>query len=276
MEDRLAQEVPFPRPPACPLISPRLTMFSTQVYYFLVRLPVDDHVLKAFQSDSVSHREIFPLGQPFKSLYAIHALREYLSSRRRSTTPIQRQVDQDAIQIAIKEYSKALTRGMSLTIAAISDYEVIRRCASQELQIFLSTTLVESLVQTLKDPLLPLSDLAQLGRYPPRALARDSLDGAGCSDHGQLCASHPSRLPVDSRMLLGEPRILACVPSARSCSDASRQPAPERLEADCPEDLGKAHRREDRLSAERLGRSGRRVPRVLVAHCAELDPRRHV
>ncbi len=137
-------------------------MFSTQVYYFLVRLPVDDHVLKAFQSDSVSHREIFPLGQPFKSLYAIHALREYLSSRRRSTTPIQRQVDQDAIQIAIKEYSKALTRGMSLTIAAISDYEVIRRCASQELQIFLSTTLVESLVQTLKDPLLPLSDLASL------------------------------------------------------------------------------------------------------------------
>ncbi len=79
------------------------------------------------------------------------------------TSPIQRPADQDAALAANNEYADALARGLSLTIAVISDYEVIRRCASQDLQIFLSTTLVESLVQTLKDPLLPDSELGGLG-----------------------------------------------------------------------------------------------------------------
>ena len=114
---------------------------------------MDDNVLKALQTGSVSHKEIFPLGQPFRSLYAIHALREYLSSRRRLTTPLQRLANQDAAQTATNEYADALARALSLTIAAICDHEVIQRCASQDLQVFLSTTLVDSLVHVLKDPL---------------------------------------------------------------------------------------------------------------------------
>jgi ubiquitin carboxyl-terminal hydrolase 34 len=112
-------------------------------------------VLRAFQADAISHKEIFPLGHPFKCLYAIYALREYLSSRRHVSNPEQIKEDQESgpARNATTSYSEALARAMSLTVAAICDHEVIHRCASQELQIFLSTTLVNSLLEILKDPL---------------------------------------------------------------------------------------------------------------------------
>ena len=54
---------------------------TLQIYYFLVKFPVYDRLLRDFDSDTVSHSEIFPLGQPFKSQYAIHALQEYIISQ---------------------------------------------------------------------------------------------------------------------------------------------------------------------------------------------------
>ncbi len=56
------------------------TNFKTQIYYFLVKFPVYERMLKDFES-GVSHTEIFPTGQPFKSLYAVHSLREYIASQ---------------------------------------------------------------------------------------------------------------------------------------------------------------------------------------------------
>ena len=52
-----------------------------QIYYFLVKFPVYDRVLNDFASKTTSHSEIFPVGQPFKSLYAIYALRECITTQ---------------------------------------------------------------------------------------------------------------------------------------------------------------------------------------------------
>ena len=128
---------------------------AQEVYYFLIRLPVDEHVLQAFQTDSVSHRDIFPVGQPFKCLYAVHALRELLAARRRSAGPLQRSTDPERAQAATAEYAGGLAKVLSLMVAALCDDEVINRCTSQELRIVLSTSLVDSLVHVLKDPLQP-------------------------------------------------------------------------------------------------------------------------
>jgi ubiquitin carboxyl-terminal hydrolase 34 len=48
---------------------------------FLVKFPPYEHLQQKFDSDAVSYVEIFPQRQPFKSLYAIHALREYIATQ---------------------------------------------------------------------------------------------------------------------------------------------------------------------------------------------------
>jgi ubiquitin carboxyl-terminal hydrolase 34 len=53
------------------------TNYVPKIYYFLVKFPVYERLLRDFDTDTL-HSEIFPLGQPFKSLYAIHALKEYI------------------------------------------------------------------------------------------------------------------------------------------------------------------------------------------------------
>lgn len=75
MHEKVAQEVRLYFPPL--LLD---TNSSTKIYYFLVKFPVHERLLRDFDTDT-PHSEIFPLGQPFKSLYAIHALKEYIISQ---------------------------------------------------------------------------------------------------------------------------------------------------------------------------------------------------
>jgi ubiquitin carboxyl-terminal hydrolase 34 len=72
MHEKVAQEVRLHLPP--PLSD---TNSLPKIYYFLVKFPVYERLLRDFDTDT-PHSEIFPLGQPFKSLYAIHALKEYI------------------------------------------------------------------------------------------------------------------------------------------------------------------------------------------------------
>ncbi len=39
-----------------------------KIYHFLIKLPTDDRILHALQSRTTPYQDIFPLGQPFKSL----------------------------------------------------------------------------------------------------------------------------------------------------------------------------------------------------------------
>ncbi|KAK3333232.1 hypothetical protein B0T19DRAFT_354656 [Cercophora scortea] len=128
---------------------------AQEIYNFLIKLPADENILKAIDNPSTSHRDIFPLGQPFKSLYAVHALREYVASQQRNTSRIPAQ--QGATEIPAHSNETALTKAMSIVVSAICDTEVIAQCPSRKLQLELSSSLVDCLLSLLTDPLLPTS-----------------------------------------------------------------------------------------------------------------------
>ncbi|KAI1393729.1 uncharacterized protein F4822DRAFT_424192 [Hypoxylon trugodes] len=125
---------------------------AREIYLFLGSLPADDSILTAFENPATSYRDVFPLGQPFKSLYALHALREYLSTRRLKSNVMQLSLQDGEVQAeGENDQQEALAKAMSLIIAAICDSEVVERGASESLQLRLSLELIDNFVQLLKE-----------------------------------------------------------------------------------------------------------------------------
>jgi ubiquitin carboxyl-terminal hydrolase 34 len=106
--------------------------------------------MRDFDTDT-SHSEIFPIGQPFKSLYAIHALKEYIVGQ---TQKVSSQLLFQQEQLAeLKQGSvneTALTRAISLIIAALSDRDVLDHCASDDLRDCLALHLIDCFVHFMK------------------------------------------------------------------------------------------------------------------------------
>jgi len=126
------------------------TNLEMQIYYFLVKFPVYDRLLKEFSSDT-PHSEIFPLGQPFKSLYAINSLREYLTSQSQKVSVanyFETRILFNFPKGSVNE--TALTRAISLIISAISDKDVLDHCTSDDLRDCLALHLIDCFVQLLK------------------------------------------------------------------------------------------------------------------------------
>lgn len=133
---------------------------TRQIYTFVVKLPADESILQAFENTATSYQDIFPLGQPFKCLYAIHALREYLSTRRLKTQVLQvSSQDTDTQQKTALEQHNALLKAMSLLVGAICDPEIVMQCPSEALQVSLSLQLVESFLQLLKGKPPPMQSV---------------------------------------------------------------------------------------------------------------------
>ncbi|WZH42653.1 uncharacterized protein QYS62_003649 [Fusarium acuminatum] len=95
---------------------------AQEIYYFLVKLPTDGHILKLIDNESASYNDIFPCGQPFKSLYAVHALVEY------TEPPLPDGDDSNVLSSSSEsefvQYSKALKTAISFVVQAISDENV--------------------------------------------------------------------------------------------------------------------------------------------------------
>lgn len=111
-----------------------------QIYAFLVTLPVDGRILTTVGQQAVTYQEIFPVGQPLKSLYALYAIQEYLdtqSSLSRSNN--------DAVF-----YERALLRALTLIVCAICDRDVVDKGSGAELKILLALRLVELLLAILR------------------------------------------------------------------------------------------------------------------------------
>ncbi|KAI1212482.1 uncharacterized protein F4807DRAFT_450526 [Annulohypoxylon truncatum] len=124
---------------------------AREIYHFLVSLPADDSILTAFENPATSYRDVFPLAQPFKSLYALHALREYLSTRQLKSNVMQVSSPDGESQVdTANDRQDALIRAISLIVAAICDPEVVERGSSEGLQLKLSLELVDNFVQLLK------------------------------------------------------------------------------------------------------------------------------
>lgn len=118
-----------------------------------MKLPADEKVLEAINNTSLSYISTFPPGQPFKSLYAVHALHEYFGSWRPSSAASA--VDEQARSGPRASF---LIRATSLVVLAISDPRVIE-CPTQELQIELGSALVQLFVSLLRGNWQPLSQL---------------------------------------------------------------------------------------------------------------------
>ncbi|KAK0118696.1 hypothetical protein ONS96_011784 [Cadophora gregata f. sp. sojae] len=112
---------------------------AQEIYYFLVKFPVYDRMLESFESDA-THSEIFPAGQPFKSLYAVHSLKQYIAQSAKGTVS-----------------DVTLTRAISLIVAAVSDLNVLDQCGSDDLKDVLALHMIDCLLQFLKEPVLPTS-----------------------------------------------------------------------------------------------------------------------
>ncbi|KAK1751703.1 ubiquitin carboxyl-terminal hydrolase 34 [Echria macrotheca] len=137
------------------------------IYSFLVKLPADENMMKATADPSTPYQAIFPLGQPFKSLYAIYALKEHLAAQRRqstSDTDPQQGEDTEATGDTGVMYSTYLLRAMKLVVSAISDEAVIANCSSQVWKSELSCSLLECFLSLLADPHLPESAVGLLDK----------------------------------------------------------------------------------------------------------------
>ncbi|KAK6842367.1 hypothetical protein PG987_003227 [Apiospora arundinis] len=125
---------------------------AQEIYAFLVKLPADESFLQEFEDGTATSEHMFPLGQPFKCLYAIHALREYLSTRRLKAQVSQvSEPDSEAHKRVVLDQSEALLKATSLVVAAICNTEIIGRCTNETIRIMLSLHLVDNLVQLLKE-----------------------------------------------------------------------------------------------------------------------------
>ncbi|KAJ3567288.1 hypothetical protein NPX13_g6822 [Xylaria arbuscula] len=129
---------------------------AREVYKFLTSLPADGSVLAAIESSSISPRDVFPLAQPFKSLYAIHALREHLHTRRLKNALMHTSSHGTTTnQQSIADQQDALTKAISLIVAAICDAAIIDRCTNEDMRLQLSLELVDTFVQLLKETTEP-------------------------------------------------------------------------------------------------------------------------
>ncbi|KAK4456144.1 ubiquitin carboxyl-terminal hydrolase 34 [Podospora aff. communis PSN243] len=127
------------------------------IFNFLVKLPIDENTLKAIEDPTASYLDIFPPGQAFKSLYASHAIRQYLASQRRKTPSSQLDKYLESAGAIPCSYSVAVGRAMALIVPAISDHEIISQCPNPARGAEFNLSLVECLLLLLKDPFRPQS-----------------------------------------------------------------------------------------------------------------------
>lgn len=97
-------------------------------------------MLNTVGQQTVTYQEIFPVGQPLKSLYALYAIQEYLNTQ----CSLAKSTHEEGL------YERALLRALSLIVCAICDREVVNKGSGAELKIVLALRLVELLLAILR------------------------------------------------------------------------------------------------------------------------------
>lgn len=120
---------------------------AREIYGFLIKLPVDEKALEVIDDPSRSYLDLFPLGQPFKSLYAIYALQQYLKAPRKSGAV--GNTDLTANE-TVQSRADGIIRVMSVLVPAISDPQVCGLCPTRELQIELGSAMMKLLLLLVK------------------------------------------------------------------------------------------------------------------------------
>lgn len=100
---------------------------------------MDEHILELLTKDTADYLEIFPIGQPLKSLYALYAIGEYLNP----LSPLANPSDESG------GYDRALRRILRLVVSAISDRKVIDSGSGAILKAKLASRLVRQFARIL-------------------------------------------------------------------------------------------------------------------------------
>ncbi|KAF4978374.1 hypothetical protein FZEAL_5233 [Fusarium zealandicum] len=118
---------------------------ASEIHSFLIKLPTDGHLLKSIDSEETSYMDVFPPGQPFKSLYAVHILAEYIeaASLGRITSNEGFKHDSEGVDSQSMSYTRILKTSTLFVVQAISDESIFDR-ASVALRLRLTGALIHA------------------------------------------------------------------------------------------------------------------------------------
>ncbi|KAH6687235.1 ubiquitin carboxyl-terminal hydrolase [Plectosphaerella plurivora] len=121
---------------------------ARQVYYFLTNLPAESRQLELIDSPTSSHHDIFPKGEPYKCLYAVYTLDQYLNTAQKRIVLLSGGArDEDAITAA----KNALARAWALVVDAVSDADLLSGSEDVLPKYQLSETLMQLHLRVLND-----------------------------------------------------------------------------------------------------------------------------
>ncbi|KAF7560328.1 hypothetical protein G7046_g3827 [Stylonectria norvegica] len=154
---------------------------AQEIYHFLVRLPTDGHVINTINSNGKSYTDVFSSGQPFKSLYAVHALVQYTEAAFHGRATSGAETGQSTAEQV--SYDEALRRSMSLIVQAISD-EALLDGASMGLRLKLSSSLIYGFIRFLNaiDNLRTSSSMKSVQTPEPSRLVDILANAVSCPD----------------------------------------------------------------------------------------------
>ncbi|KOS18906.1 hypothetical protein ESCO_001220 [Escovopsis weberi] len=122
---------------------------AEEVYKFLIMLPADCRAMDRIDKPTTSYSEIFTSGEPFKTLYAMHALTELLEATR------PRGSDGNVYRaFSLTSYDATARKAFELIVHAISDMDLVPDTEAQ-LQVDILDSLVQMLMKLLLDSNFP-------------------------------------------------------------------------------------------------------------------------
>ncbi|KAM0514975.1 hypothetical protein ACHAPE_006297 [Trichoderma viride] len=137
---------------------------AKEVYSLLVQLPTDGGIIDLFESPTATHADIFPPGQPYKSLYVIRALTEYIEAIRLIESSDEK--GKKALRFSQSSYEEALRKSYSLVVLAISNESFLEQI-TPALQTELMQALMATFVRLLQNTwLLSRQSVEDGATYP--------------------------------------------------------------------------------------------------------------
>lgn len=128
---------------------------SQEIYTFLIQFPVYPELRRNFDREETTWAEAFPLKQPFKCLYAVHALEQHLKL---SANP------------ANQTTEIVSTKSLGLVVSALVHREVVESCENKNLRELLTLKLIQCLDHILQD--YTPSEVAVSRNLTPELLSR--------------------------------------------------------------------------------------------------------
>ncbi|KAJ4021650.1 hypothetical protein NW752_004658 [Fusarium irregulare] len=120
-------------------------VIAEQILSFLITLPTDGHLPKWIDNGIASYNDVFPPGQPYKSLYALHVLVKYTNLSSSGYVGIDDSMNDTTLTSSVTN-TKALETALSLIVHAISDRDIFQQ-TSMVMRLRLTATLLHAFRQ---------------------------------------------------------------------------------------------------------------------------------